>query len=206
MSLLVTGVAICSTELNAAEPIPIQQWPGSDATGIKITNKVPTLVTYKAADLRVQSWGFACPPRKDLGDMALRGRFKFLLDSEVLDKANETCIIPESIENIKKFFADFLEELHGHIVTHLEDAPWNVDWGFTKVEYIFSLPTSWESKDYLVEEFSAIIGDAGFGSEDNSTLTIGLTEGVASAVCTAKSVKHKFSVSHLYGSLILFPF
>ena len=195
------GVAICSADVDPNQPIkpvPIQQWPGTDA--IRITNKVPTAVAYRVADLRVQSWGFECPSRWESG---VRGRFKFLLDEEELERANREALSsnPESIENIRKFFLDFLAELHEHIVAHLADAPWLVDWAFTKVEYIFSLPTSWENNEELVEDFRDIAEDAGFGTEENSTLTIGLTEGVASAVCTAKSVGHNYKVRHIYASV-----
>ena len=202
MLLPAIGVAICSTDQKPGEPIkpiPVQKWPGSDTTGSKISNKVPTVLTYRAGDLRVRSWGFACPSRRELGPRRNTGLFKFLLDEEYLEKLNreKPDDDPEHIENVRKFFTDFLSKLHEHVVAQLEDSPWRVDWRTTKVEYIFSLPTSWEKNDELVEEFGKIIEKAGFGSEENSIVSIGLTEGVASAVYTAKSLNHNFKVSNL---------
>ena len=203
-----TGVAICSTNIKLGEPIkpvPIQTWPGSDTTGKKVTNKVPTQLAYKAADLRPQSWGFACPSPRELGPMVVSKLFKFLLDKRSLEEMNRGKAENEqqSIENVAKWFTDFLSKLRGHIVAQLEGPDWRVNWCLTKVEYIFSLPTSWDQNDELVEHFREILEDAGFRSEDNISVTIGLTEGVASAVYTAKSVSHNFNVSHLCAYMIV---
>jgi hypothetical protein len=204
MSPPAIGVAICSPDRTSKEsimPIPIQKWPCSGIAGLKVTNKVPTLVSYRAGDLRVRSWGFTCLSRGNPSpNMTVCRLFKFLLDEKYLEKVNEgkSKDEQESIENVRKWFTDFLSELHNHIVAHLEDPPWFVDWGSTKVEYIFSLPTSWQDNDELIEELKKIVKQAGFGSEENCSVTIGLTEGVASAVYTAKSVNHNFNVSYMY--------
>ena len=201
---LALGVAICSTDRHPNEPIcpiPIQKWPGGDTAGTKVTNKVPTRVTYKAGDLRARSWGFACPSPKQLSpNMTVSELFKFLLDKKVLDEVNKRKAEDdqESMENIKKWFTDFLGKLHDHILLYLGDTAWSVDWHSTKFEYIFSLPTSWELNDELVEDFREIVEQAGFGTEPNSSVTIELTEGVASAVYTAKSVDHNFNVSKVH--------
>jgi hypothetical protein len=138
--------------------------------------------------------------------MTVCGLFKFLLDKKYLEEVNKAKSEDEqeSMENVRKWFTDFLSKLHDHIVAILEGPPWLVDWGSTKVEYIFSLPTSWEDNDDLVKELKGIVQLAGFGSGKNCSVTIGLTEGVASAVYTAKSVDHNFNVSHMY-SFIMIP-
>ncbi|CZR58247.1 uncharacterized protein PAC_08138 [Phialocephala subalpina] len=194
-----TGVAILS--LNEAtnettKPFPIQKWPGSDTRKRPdATNKVPTLVTYKAADVRARSWGFECPSSGQPNDgMLVIGLFKFLLDPDLLEELNKekSGAEKEIIDNVKKWYTDFLTKLHEHIVSHLEGT-WRVDWGVTKVEYLFSLPTKWEKKEGLVEEFGKIVSNAGFGSKENSSITIKLTEGVASAVYTAKILGSDFN-------------
>lgn len=203
------GVAICSTEGKPNEsisPIPIQKWPGSDTAGCKITSKVPTLVAYRAADFRVRSWGYACHQGKPRSETTV-GLFKFLLDEKFLEDVNR--MKPEDDErqvigNVRKWFTDFLTELYKYIESYLESPDWHVDRYSTKIEYIFSLPTSWEYNVKLIEDYREIIGQAGFGSKKNSSVTIGLTEGVASAVYTAKSVKHKFNVSNQYTCMILY--
>ena len=201
--MITSGVAISSINRTPNEPIkpfPIQQWPGSDAPGERTYNKVPTLITYKAGDLRAGPWGFACPsPRQLPPGMIVKSLFKFLLDPRYLEEVNEgkSDDDQESIENVKKWFTDFLAKLHDHIVSHLEDSVWNVDWGFTKVEYHFSLPTSWESNGILVEDFKEIVKNAGFGSYEHTTVAIGMTEAAASAVYTAKILDSKFKVCDL---------
>jgi len=200
MLLSAVGVAICSldrvTPNKPITPSPIQKWPG----GTKTQSKVPTSVTYKAGDFRVRSWGFSCPSKRTIGpEMSVRRLFKFYLDEKCLAEFNKEKPIDdqESIENVRNWWKDFLFELHKYIVAFLQEDPkWQVDWGLTKVDFIFSLPTSWYNKGGLKEEYEKIIKAAGFGSELNSNVDVELTEGIASAVYTAKSLKHEFKVCH----------
>jgi hypothetical protein len=55
-----------------------------------------------------------------------------------------------------------------------------VDWEDAKIEFIFSVPTTWSTN--TVEKFKRIVRQAGFGSHQNHSLTIGLTEAEAAAV------------------------
>jgi hypothetical protein len=195
------GVAICSPDrMEPGEPISpvvLQRWPSTDA----VANKVPTLVAYRAGDIRITSWGFACPSLGEVGPgMGVKGLFKFLLDENRLREMNEKTTKDNQydIENVRGWFKDFFTALHGHIVAHLEDKPWLVDWNSTKIEYIFSLPTSWKDNDNLVHDFEGIVNLA-FKPNKNCSVAIGLTEGEASAVCTAKRTDHKYKVSQRDG-------
>jgi hypothetical protein len=180
------------------KPYPIQNWPNYGQSGWT-TNKVPTLVGYKAADFNVRSWGFGCLSRNLGPNTTVCSLFKFLLDKKNLEKLNEGRPKGEEerIENVRKWFTDFLIELDSHIVDYLADRPWCVDWKSAKIQYIFGLPTSWENDDDLVREFKEVVDDAGFGSDENSSVTMGLTEGVASAVYTAKRADHDFHVGSI---------
>lgn len=55
------------------------------------------------------------------------------------------------------------------------------DWPSAKLEFIFSVPTTWAPVP-TVENFKTIVQDSGFGSHPNHTVTIGLTEAEAAAV------------------------
>jgi hypothetical protein len=210
-SHLPIGVAISSLDRvndhnHPLKPFAIQSWPGTTAA-IETTNKVPTRITYKAGDQRVHSWGYTCPAPAVAGpSMAVKRYFKFLLDPRQLNELNNG--LPnhekESAENVKMWFTDYLTKLHEHIVSHLEETqPLSlgvsrrrpVQWGSTKVDYIFSLPTSWGENADLIEEFRNVILRAGFGHREHTTVVMGLTEGVASAVYTAKTLGSDFQVS-----------
>jgi hypothetical protein len=200
--MITTGVAIFSinpTPNKHIKPSCIQKWPGGDAPGKRIFNKVPTRITYKAGDFRAGPWGVACPsPRRPLPGLAVKSLFKFLLDPNCLEEFNKERAKlgdeQESMENVKKWITDFLTNLHDHIVLHLKDSPWRVDWGVTKVEYHFSLPTSWESNGILVGDFQKAVENAGFAPSKRTTLTIGMTEAAASAVYTANRLDSKLTV------------
>ncbi|KAH0543032.1 hypothetical protein FGG08_002640 [Glutinoglossum americanum] len=190
-----TGVAICSPDRmgpgESITPVVIQRWPSVEKF---IINKVPTLVTYRAGDFHINSWGFACPPLGEIGPaMSVRGYFKFFLDEDHLIEANRE--IPEDeqydIRSVRGWYTDFLTALHSHIIAHLEAHPWLVDWSSTKVEYIFSLPTMWKDRDDLVRDFEGIVRQT-FNPGENCSVVIGLTEGEASAVYTAKGIGHQY--------------
>jgi hypothetical protein len=202
--MIVAGVALFSingTPNDHIKPYCIQQWPGMDAPGARTYNKVPTLITYnKAGDFRAGPWGFACPSKKQLlPGMTVKGLFKFFLDPMCLEEFNngKPEDDQESVENVKKWFIDFLTKLHDHIVFHLKGPMWGVEWGLTKVEYHFSLPTSWEKDGFLVEEFREVVEDAGFGSYERTTIDVGMTEAAASAVYTTKIRDLKLKVFDL---------
>jgi hypothetical protein len=67
-------------------------------------------------------------------------------------------------------------------------------WEDAKIEYIFSVPTTWKPAP-TVERFRKIIAAAGFGLYPNHTATIGLTEAEAAAVHTARNMPGIFKVS-----------
>ncbi|KAI9767085.1 MAG: hypothetical protein M1840_005873 [Geoglossum simile] len=190
-----TGVAICSPDKTepgrSIKPVIIQKWLGNTM----LENKVPTRLAYKAGNTRPHSWGFGCPSLEDVGPaMAVKELFKFYLDKpNLVDsfKKNPEAA-PGTSRDVITWYTDFLTALYSHIVTHLKAPPWNVDWNSAKVEFIFSLPTSWKGKDKLVEDFEDIVKEAGFGSEGNCSAVMGLTEGEAAAVSTAMSLEHKY--------------
>jgi hypothetical protein len=173
-----------------------------------LENKVPTKVAYEAGRAHnPHSWGFGCP-LEDVGPaMAVKGLFKFYLDKHVLKesfKKNPRAILG-TIEDVKLWYKDFLSVLHNHISSHLTltNPSWPADPDSMKVEYIFSLPTSWKDDVSLVETFKQIIGETGFGTDN---VIMGLTEGEAAAVYTAKNLGHKYKVSCMHITMRVYSF
>lgn len=186
------------------KPFIIQSWPGATVLN-QITNKVPTSIMYTAGDRRVRYWGFAVPTLSQLQHMAIKRYFKFCLNQKTLDELNvlleEQGQEIEEIENVKMWYTDYLKKLHEHIISHLQETQPQtlgdsrrrpVEWGRTKVEYHFSLPTEWRDNASLIEVFRSVIQDAGFGSMENTLINIELTEAVASAVYTVKTMGSEF--------------
>jgi hypothetical protein len=120
--------------------------------------------------------------------------FKFVLDEDFLQEAlyRNPDGAPD-IDDVRAWYRDFLTNLHEHILSHLK-AVLQVNSKLTKVDYVFSLPTVWGENNRIVERFGDILGEAGFGSGERSSVIIGLTEAEASAVQTAVSGGVKYKV------------
>jgi hypothetical protein len=139
--------------------------------------------------------------------MGVRGWFKLFLDEEILKGSLDTYESDlMTIDDVRMWYTHFLTALYEHIASYLQGPPWWVDLGSTNVDYIFSLPTSWKDKSKLTEDFKGIAKLAGFGRRENCSLTIGLTEGEASAVYTAASLEHRYRVSQLYAKTTVYTY
>ncbi|KAH6665977.1 hypothetical protein B0J14DRAFT_660111 [Halenospora varia] len=206
-----TGVAICATDLTQPDqeinPAALIKWPGTEGKKAPTTtDKVPTRIAYMAGDVRIPGWGYACPERRELVDgMKVQSLFKFLMNQENLDQVNQDRppIQQQSMANIHMWYTDFLTKLYEHIIQYLANPPfatrpWNIVRGTTRVEFLFSLPTSWEGNDTLIAVFETIIKNAGFGAMINCSAKVGLIEGVASAVYTVRTLKHDFKVGDIF--------
>ncbi|KAI9760223.1 MAG: hypothetical protein M1840_002585 [Geoglossum simile] len=167
------------------QPQFINKWPDTD----EIANKVPTAVAYRAGNMANTSWGFGCPPPNKIArSMAVKDLFKLYLDPAVLERVFRDAreYAPGTIDDVRMWFRDFLRELYGYIWEYL-DAQFRDDWRTSAVEYIFSVPTTWNDPA-VVEDFRKIVRAAGFGENKRHSVTIGLTEAEAAAAYTAKNV------------------
>lgn len=92
------------------------------------------------------------------------------------------------------WYRDYLGLLYEHIKFRLS-SELSVRWAAARIEFIFSVPTTW-SPHPTVETFRSIIGQAGFSGPANSnhSVTIGLTEAEAAAVHTSTEAAGIFSV------------
>jgi hypothetical protein len=177
------GVAFSTLDMK--QPQFINRWPGTD----KVANKVPTAVAYRAGNIKNTSWGFGCPPPNKIPrSMAVKDLFKLYLDPAVLKSVFHGApeYAPGTIADVHMWFRDFLQELYGYISKYLDN--WFADdWRHSTVEYIFSVPTTWNDLA-VVEDFKEIVREAGFGESENHSVIIGLTEAEAAAAYTAKNV------------------
>lgn len=168
----------------------VKVWPGNREN----TYKVPTELEYKGE--AVYKWGFLCDDEIEPDTLHCEW-FKKLLDPKELSR--EQRLHPDtaakSMEIVKKWYTDYLRLIYKHtrsyIIPRLEGDGWND----TKIEFLFSLPTTWTSHT-LIEAFRVIIRAAGFGSESTKhSFDISLTEAEAAAVYTAKNQTESYKVN-----------
>lgn len=128
----------------------------------------------------MKAWGFLSEQEEDDDELDLEELFKLYLDPEHREEhANRL-----SLQQARTLFQDYLRCLHNHVDEYFHES--YPRWSSIKVEYVFSVPTSWNNPGMIAETLS-IIRNAGFG-EDNvyRRICIGLTEAEAAAVCAAR--------------------
>lgn len=92
-------------------------------------------------------------------------------------------------------YTDYFRFLHRTIEQRLKGELAS-SWENAKIEYIFSVPTTWQPVP-TVERFRRIISAAGFGSNPNHKAEIGLTEAEAAAVYTARNMPGMFKENEI---------
>lgn len=85
------------------------------------------------------------------------------------------------MNEVEKWYRDYLSKMYEYLAFKLGVELFGVSWETARIEFIFSVPTTWEPVP-TVERFKAIVGEAGFGVHANHVVTIGLTEAEAAAV------------------------
>lgn len=165
-------------------PAAVYKWPRREGGEIS-EYKVPTRVSYRAGREGF-SWGFQCPLLGEVGhEMSVKEHFKLYLDPEYLERTfrDDPDLAPGTIKDVQNWFRDFFTELYRHIECHFRDL-FPGEWEMGKVEYIFSVPTTWKKRP-VIENFEEIVKKAGFGTHRNHSVTIGLSEAEAAAIYTA---------------------
>ncbi|KAF8536552.1 hypothetical protein BDD12DRAFT_889846 [Trichophaea hybrida] len=177
-------------------PLVIQQWPNLDRDSV--VNKVPTVLGYTAGRYKISSWGF--DPSSADKKWIVRKFFKLLLDETWLNKVLEPLPGDEEpefgIEDVCGWFKDYLTALYGWIRTMLGTLFSQKPFESAKIEYNFSLPTTWINPD-VVNHFRTAIKRAGFGTLENHHMTIALTEAEAAAVYTVKDFTHTYKTGDI---------
>jgi hypothetical protein len=169
-------------------PKVIQKWPGILH---EFSRKVPTILLYSDArsDL-VHEWGFPCQYHDDKKEW-----FKRYLDPSYLEQQrslhpNEG--FPTEVE-VEKWYRDFMHCLFAYISQFLQDQMGK--WTDKRVEFLFSLPTTFRSQA-ISTNIRRLIIDAGFG-KGKHTVNFGLAEPQASAVDAAKDSAKTFQAGDI---------
>jgi hypothetical protein len=166
-----------------AAPMTIQHWPGKPSQNI---NKVDTMVAYHAGQDQAVAWGFLV--NKDLSDeLVVQSLFKLFLDPTHDSQSRRKPDVREA----RKWFVDYMRCLFHAVVQHFDDS--YARWRTRRVEFLFSVPTTWKNPA-MIAEIESLIKQAGFGSDRNHSVKISLTEAEAAAVCVSKQGYQKGDV------------
>jgi hypothetical protein len=158
----------------------IADWPGlQDAH----ETKVPTKLSYSRNNV-ISRWGFLCDnDDEDSEAEEVFENFKIFLDQESIDAAGKKGVrdIPATVEEAGRLITDYLRQVYGQIKRSIEATTGS--WKDKRVEFIFSLPTTWQALS-ITTDFENAIKAAGFGQEniDKHTAKLELTEAEAAAV------------------------
>ncbi|OCL09960.1 hypothetical protein AOQ84DRAFT_402945 [Glonium stellatum] len=196
LGLTCTGVAFYPSGEDTTVAV-ISEWPGSDD---KVIKKVPTSLYYSAGNRHPKKWGFECPgPGSTEQGMRVKDRFKLYLVEEFFQRTFGGLgdCAPGNFEDVQMWFEDFLTLLYKEIEKCVSKRLKLDDWRATKVEYLFSVPTTWDDHLGVLDIFKAIATRAGFGESEEHSIEVSLNEAEAAAVYTAASQKHRHSVGIL---------
>ncbi|KAL9046507.1 MAG: hypothetical protein Q9214_000676, partial [Letrouitia sp. 1 TL-2023] len=179
-----TGVSYANLSIGSETVKWIQKWPGRSQAN---ENKVPTILVYPNGQFRPSSWGFLSETTAEqyAEDKDFKDWFKTFLDPVRLEQkqAEDPIYSPRTIEEVERWYEDYLKLLYKHIEHKLSSELAGQQWHNAKIEFIFSVPTTWPPA--VVERYRSTIENAGFAQCRNHGLIIGLTEAEAAAVYTA---------------------
>ncbi|KAH4044589.1 hypothetical protein HBI25_174490 [Parastagonospora nodorum] len=180
-----TGVSYFNLSIGNETVRWIQKWPGRFQAN---ENKVPTVVVYPTSSREPSSWGFLSETAAETNadDKEYKEWFKTCLDPEKLrlKQQEDPEGAPESLQEVEKWYGDYLRKMYEYISFKLGGELSGVQWADARIEFVFSVPTTWAPVP-TVENFKKIVRGAGFGSHRGHSLTIGLTEAEAAAVHTS---------------------
>jgi hypothetical protein len=168
----------------------ISDWPGLLDNH---ETKVPTKLTY-GRDNVVSKWGFLCDNDDDESEAEeVFENFKIFLDQDSIDAARKNGVrdIPATVEEARHLITDYLRQVYGQIKRSIEGSTGS--WKDKRVEFVFSLPTTWQALS-IMTDFENAIRTAGFGQEntDKHTAKLELTEAEAAAVYVVANPAVKF--------------
>jgi hypothetical protein len=184
----------------------VQKWPGRFQAN---ENKVPTVVVYPTlADSNAQpsTWGFLSETvaEQTSEEREYKEWFKTALDPEkLLQKQREDPEgAPGSLQEVEKWYTDYLSKMYEYLAFRLGGELSGTTWEAARIEFIFSVPTTWPIVP-TVENFKSIVSSSGFGGGGPyHAVSIGLTEAEAAAVHVSTEAPGKHSVDQFYMSAL----
>ena len=162
-----------------AAPKTIQHWPGK--LGYETRNKVDTVVAYEQESRRLVQWGFLVDDSRE--DLEIQELFKLHLDPLFHRETHEF-----RVHEVRDWFVDFMGNLHKAIEDHFDES--YARWRGKKVEFLFSVPTTWRNPAMIVD-VEELIKKAGFTKHEKHHVRITLTEAEAAAVFVAKETGYQ---------------
>jgi hypothetical protein len=173
------------TNLSNTNPTKsIQDWPGLPPDSVE--TKVPTRIAYlrDTHNGHEPRWGFLCDPDDEYHEITkVHEHFKIYLDETSLDHAKKEGVrdMPDTVDEAKDLVRDYLRQVHQHVKLSIESITGS--WYDKRVEFVFSLPTTWTSLD-TANRFNDAIRAAGFMAEnpEKHSAKLELTEAEAAAV------------------------
>ncbi|PGH31639.1 hypothetical protein GX50_05581 [[Emmonsia] crescens] len=159
-------------------PKTVQHWPGKMIN--ELANKVPTQLEYDRSNV-LKSWGFQCSHEENEAD--IKEYFKLYLSPDYKDPQPGSPTREEAL----KWFQDYTRCVNQHIVSHF--ASTIPDFSSLRVEFVYSIPTTWRDPRMRAEIQQYIHLDS-----INHKATIGLTEAEAAAVYAFKQNYQKDDV------------
>ncbi|KAF2403093.1 hypothetical protein EJ06DRAFT_472162 [Trichodelitschia bisporula] len=176
----------------------LQRWPGRAQAN---ENKVPTVLVYNKTADQMINWGFTSEAKhseQNNPNELYCDWFKTFLDPAVLRaaQARDPANIPSQAD-VDRWTQDYLQALYQHVKFKLSaEMPAHKPWSSAKVEFIFSVPTTW-SPHPTVEKFRTIATRAGFGESPLHAVKVSLTEAEAAAVYTSVEAPGLFSADEV---------
>lgn len=134
---------------------------------------MPTQISYHRGGSKVECWGFECEATVE--DRDIKEWFKLSLDPAFRDDSPDAPTRKEALV----WFGDYIYCVYQYVVSHL--AAIIPRFTSQRVEFIFSVPTTWKDPRIASELKDRIRLDA-----SNHTAKIGLTEAEAAAVYASK--------------------
>lgn len=182
LGMTCTGVSYANLSIGSETVRWVQKWPGRFQAN---ENKVPTVVVYRTGETEPSSWGFLSETTAETtsSDKDYKEWFKTCLDPSKLQlkQLEDPEGAPESIEEVEKWYTDYLGKMYEYLAFKLGSEISGADWANARIEFIFSVPTTWAPVP-TVENFKRIVRAAGFGQHEGHGVVIGLTEAEAAAV------------------------
>lgn len=170
----------------------MRRWEGRIAE-----SKVPTVVVYEkdSVEKGPTSWGFKTEMDTERGqNRAMAYWFKKQFGPPKTPSLSgglqsDDASVEGGLPPVDTLYCDFLRKLYGHIMSEFPETVFTngASWATAKVEFIFSVPATWDSA--TVGRFVKIARDAGFGEHpDTPEHSIGpcLTEPQSVAVFAVK--------------------
>lgn len=204
-----TGVAYASLQerhkhssSDPRPPVRVLQHGGVDRTK---EGKIPTQVVYDTGNIAggPVAWGFGCKTESKSADNRVYGFFfkqkicpsQWSTKQPRADQPNEKYLPPVNI-----LYEHFLSKLYDHIGSEIRNTvlpPSDNNWESASIEFLFSVPATWNPE--AVKNFKGLASKAGFGREQQHSVSTSLTEPEAVAAFTVNEEKkeREFQVSYM---------